>query len=63
MIYCIGDSHASFFGGIDKMQPIWPEKSNNILQISFNASAKANLIKIKQEKDIYPIFFSTTLKI
>lgn len=31
MIYAIGDSHAAFFSGEDKMQPCWPERSNNIL--------------------------------
>ncbi|OGH88684.1 MAG: hypothetical protein A3J93_01140 [Candidatus Magasanikbacteria bacterium RIFOXYC2_FULL_42_28] len=27
IIYCIGDSHASFFSGTDDIQPIWPEES------------------------------------
>ena len=31
MIYAIGDSHASFFSGEERMQPCWPEQSNNIL--------------------------------
>lgn len=26
-IYCIGDSHASFFSGSDKIQPEWPDRS------------------------------------
>jgi hypothetical protein len=28
-IYCIGDSHASFFSGYDRIQPSWPNKSTN----------------------------------
>ena len=28
-IYCIGDSHAGFFSGYDRMQPGWPNKSTN----------------------------------
>ena len=31
VIYCIGDSHVSFFSGTDKIQPLWPEASNDIL--------------------------------
>lgn len=31
MIYAIGDSHAAFFSGEEKMQPCWPERSNDIL--------------------------------
>jgi hypothetical protein len=30
-IYCIGDSHVDFFSGQNKVQPIWPEPSNDIL--------------------------------
>lgn len=29
MIHCIGDSHSAVFSGEEKMQPIWPQKSNN----------------------------------
>jgi hypothetical protein len=31
MIYCIGDSHISFFAGIDAIQPIWPKRSKDEL--------------------------------
>ncbi len=31
IIYCIGDSHVSFFSGLDKMQPLWPSKSEDVL--------------------------------
>lgn len=31
MIHCIGDSHASVFSGQEEMQPIWPDRSNDIL--------------------------------
>jgi lysophospholipase L1-like esterase len=31
MIHFIGDSHSSIFSGNYDMQPIWPEKSNNVL--------------------------------
>ena len=31
IIYCIGDSHVSFFSGQDKMQLPWPHKSNDRL--------------------------------
>lgn len=30
-IHAVGDSHAMFFSGYDKIQPNWPEKSNNRL--------------------------------
>ncbi len=30
MIHCIGDSHSAVFSGEEKMQPIWPERSNDI---------------------------------
>lgn len=30
-IHCIGDSHVSFFGGQDVIQPGWPERSNDLL--------------------------------
>lgn len=30
-IYCFGDSHVSFFGGVNKIQPVWPQKANNYL--------------------------------
>lgn len=30
-LHCIGDSHASFFGGLDIMQPSWPRPSLNRL--------------------------------
>ncbi len=29
VIYCIGDSHASFFSGNDKIQPVWPDLSHD----------------------------------
>jgi len=32
-IYCIGDSHVSFFSGIDKIQALWPEKPENKLPL------------------------------
>jgi len=28
-LHCIGDSHASFFGGEDRMQPTWPKPSRD----------------------------------
>ncbi len=31
LIYCIGDSHVSFFSGTDRIQPLWPEVSNDTL--------------------------------
>jgi hypothetical protein len=31
LIYCIGDSHASFFSGLDGMQPAWPAPAENAL--------------------------------
>lgn len=31
LIYCIGDSHAGFFAGEDKVQPHWPDLPNNTL--------------------------------
>lgn len=31
IIYCIGDSHASFFSGLDGMQPAWPAPTENAL--------------------------------
>ncbi|MFH2047236.1 MAG: SGNH/GDSL hydrolase family protein [Pseudomonadota bacterium] len=31
IIRCIGDSHASFFSGLDKIQPVWPKQSQDIL--------------------------------
>lgn len=30
MIHCIGDSHSSVFSGNEEMQPIWPDRSNDI---------------------------------
>lgn len=30
-IYCIGDSHVSFFSGKDKIQPLWPKPSDDVL--------------------------------
>lgn len=30
-IYCIGDSHVSFFSGQDLIQPCWPDESSNLL--------------------------------
>ena len=32
-IYCIGDSHVSFFGGADEIQPVWPERSQDNLPL------------------------------
>lgn len=32
MIHCIGDSHSAVFSGEDKMQPIYPEQSNDKLK-------------------------------
>lgn len=31
MIHCIGDSHSSVFSGNEEMQPIWPNRSNDII--------------------------------
>ncbi|PIT89083.1 MAG: hypothetical protein COU27_02225 [Candidatus Levybacteria bacterium CG10_big_fil_rev_8_21_14_0_10_36_7] len=31
VIHCIGDSHVNVFSGQETMQPIWPEKSKNII--------------------------------
>ncbi len=31
IIHCIGDSHVSFFGGQDVIQPGWPERSDDLL--------------------------------
>lgn len=31
VIYCIGDSHVSFFSGSDKIQPLWPLNSTDEL--------------------------------
>ena len=31
MIYCLGDSHVSFFSGVDKIQPVWPACSEDVL--------------------------------
>jgi len=31
VIHCIGDSHVSFFGGQDVIQPGWPERSEDLL--------------------------------
>ncbi len=30
-IHCIGDSHASFFSGREKMQPEWPKRSDDVV--------------------------------
>lgn len=30
-IYCIGDSHVSFFAGSDVIQPVWPQRSQDQL--------------------------------
>lgn len=35
-IYCIGDSHVSFFAGANAIQPIWPDPSDNRIPF-FNA--------------------------
>ena len=29
MIHCIGDSHSAVFSGEEKMQPEWPNRSND----------------------------------
>ena len=31
MIHCIGDSHSAVFSGIDRMVPVWPERSQDTL--------------------------------
>lgn len=31
LIHCIGDSHVSFFGGSDRIQPVWPDASHDCL--------------------------------
>lgn len=31
IIHCIGDSHVSFFGGLDRIQPVWPQRSDDRL--------------------------------
>ncbi len=31
MIHCIGDSHSSVFSGEEKMQDVWPERSNDTI--------------------------------
>jgi hypothetical protein len=31
IIYCIGDSHVSFFSGLDQIQPLWPTNSEDKL--------------------------------
>lgn len=33
IIYCIGDSHVSFFGGQDRIQPVWPNRSEDFLPL------------------------------
>lgn len=33
LIYCIGDSHISFFSGKDAIQPVWPKDADNELSI------------------------------
>jgi hypothetical protein len=30
MIHCIGDSHSAVFSGKEEMQPVWPERSDDI---------------------------------
>lgn len=30
-IYCFGDSHVGFFGGVNKIQPVWPKKADEYL--------------------------------
>ena len=27
VLYCIGDSHVSFFSGVDRIQPNWPDEA------------------------------------
>ena len=33
LIYCIGDSHSSFFSGVDRMQPKWPAQAEACLSL------------------------------
>jgi len=33
LIYCIGDSHASFFAGADRIQPNWPTAADCYLPL------------------------------
>jgi len=33
LIYCIGDSHASFFAGADRIQPNWPTAADGYLPL------------------------------
>lgn len=54
MIHCIGDSHSSVFCGKEEMQPIWPQRSDDITQYfksyrigpatAFNLSTKMSII-------------------
>ena len=30
-VYCVGDSHVSFFSGLDAIQPAWPQRSSQSL--------------------------------
>lgn len=32
MIHCIGDSHSAVFSGKEEMQPIWPQRSDDITE-------------------------------
>ncbi len=32
-VYCLGDSHVSFFSGTDRIQPVWPERSVDALPV------------------------------
>jgi len=32
MVHCIGDSHSAIFSGEEKMQPIWPQRSNDVME-------------------------------
>ena len=32
-IYCIGDSHVSFFSGTNQIQPLWPKSGGDVISI------------------------------
>lgn len=71
MIYCIGDSHSSVFSGEERIQPCWPEKSNDLLPYfksirigpatAYNLSSKIKMIdkilnKLKPAKSDYVMY-------
>jgi hypothetical protein len=53
MIHCIGDSHSSVFSGNEEMQPIWPERSNDITEY-FNSYriGPATAYQLNNKKEI-----------